>query len=134
MSIGLITITHDGIGERVLETACGILGRPHVQMRHLVFNPDDRLEDVETALTDAIKTIDSGDGVLVLSDLFGATPCNIAQRIAGNHEVRVLSGINLPMVLRALNYAHLEVGEVVKRAAEGGRSGIIECRVNQSDQ
>lgn len=134
MSIGLITITHDGIGEQVLEAACGILGRPHVQMRHLVFKPDDRLEDVETALVDAIKAIDSGDGVLVLSDLFGATPCNIARRAMGAHEVRVLSGINLPMALRALNYAHLELADVATRAAEGGRSGIVECRLNQSDK
>lgn len=134
MSIGLVTITHDGIGEKVIDAACEILGRPHVQMRHLVFKPDSRLEDVEAALAGAIKDIDSGDGVLVLSDLFGATPCNIAQRAMGAHDVRVLSGINLPMALRALNYAHLALAEVIERAADGGRSGIIECRLGQSDQ
>lgn len=134
MTIGLVTITHDGIGEKVLDAACEILGRPHVRMRHLVFKSDDRLEDVEAALADTIQAIDSGDGVLVLADLFGATPCNIAQRAMGTHDVRVLSGINLPMALRALNYAHLALADVVARAAEGGRAGIIECRLGQSDQ
>ncbi len=128
MSIGLITITHNGIGEQVLDAACQILGRPRIHMRHLVFTPDDRIEDVERALYGAIRDVDSGAGVLVLSDLFGATPCNIANRAMGEHDVRVLSGINLPMALRALNYAYMELGEVVDRAAEGGRAGVVECR------
>lgn len=132
MTIGLITITHNGIGERVLDTACQILGRPEIDMRHLVFAPDDRTEDVERALYGAIGEVDSGAGVLVLSDLFGATPCNIAHRATGEHDVRVLSGINLPMALRALNYADLDLSDVVERAAEGGRAGVIECRATRS--
>lgn len=134
MSIGLITITHNGIGEQVIDAACQILGRPHIAMRHLVFAPDDRVEDVESALSGAITDLDSGDGVLVLSDLFGATPCNIAHRATGDHDVRVLSGINLPMALRALNYAYLDLAEVVERAAEGGRSGVIECRSSERNR
>ncbi|MEX1082614.1 MAG: PTS sugar transporter subunit IIA [Halofilum sp. (in: g-proteobacteria)] len=128
MSIGLITITHNGIGEQVVDAACQILGQPHINVRHLVFAPTDCIEDVEQSLLGAIKEIDTGAGVLVLSDLFGATPCNIAHRAMGEHEVRVLSGINLPMVLRTLNYAYLDLAQVVERAAEGGRAGVIECR------
>jgi len=127
MSIGLITITHGRIGEDILDAACQILGTPSLEVRHFVFAPGDEPERIESALYDAIGGIDSGEGVLILSDLYGATPCNIAHRLPARHEVRVLSGINLPMVLRVLNYAELDLATIAARAAEGARIGVIDC-------
>lgn len=127
MSIGLITITHGRIGEDLVEAARQILGQPALPIRHFVFEPADDPEAKGTALLDAVRELDTGDGVLILADLYGATPCNIAHRLTPEHHVRVLSGINLPMVLRVLNYAGLDLDTITRRAAEGGRIGVIDC-------
>lgn len=127
MSVGLVTITHGRVGESLVDAAAQILGQPAMPVRHLVFGPEDDPDDVRQALRAAVAEIDTGAGVLVLADLFGATPCNIARNAGPGQHVRVLAGVNLPMVLRVLNYADLELEAITRRAAEGGRIGIIEC-------
>lgn len=133
MSIALVTITHDHIGEEIFDTACQILGEPSFRVRHVRFSPQDAPEDVEQSLVAAVEALDSGDGVLVLSDLYGSTPCNVARRLPPGHEVQILSGINLPMVLRVLNYAHLELAELAGRAADAGRLGVVQCAPHTRD-
>lgn len=127
MSVGLVTITHGRIGEELVEAARQILGRPVLPVRHFAFGPDDDPGAVQRSLRAAVEELDAEDGVLVLSDLYGATPCNIARRLTPEHHVRVLSGVNLPMVLRVLNYADLDLDTIARRAAEGGRIGVIDC-------
>lgn len=133
MSIALVTITHNRIGEEIFDTACQILGSPSFRVRHLHFGPQDTSEDLERALATAVETLDSGDGVLVLSDLYGSTPCNIARRLPSAHEVLVLAGVNLPMMLRVLNYAHLELAVIAAKAAEAGRIGVVQCAPGDRD-
>lgn len=127
MTIGLVTITHGRIGEDLVQAAAQILGRLPVDTRHFTFEPEDDPDTVTAAVHEALGELDRGAGVLVLSDLFGATPCNIANRLMVDHHVQVLSGMNLPMVLRVLNYATLDLETVARRAAEGGRIGVVEC-------
>jgi PTS system ascorbate-specific IIA component len=67
-----------------------------------------------------------GPEVLVLADAFGATPCNAAMSVVDGVRTRVVTGINVPMVWRALCYAHLPLAELVTRAADGGRQGIMQ--------
>jgi PTS system ascorbate-specific IIA component len=84
--------------------------------------------DVDQALQDArshARRLDSGDGVLVLTDVYGATPSNIAERVAEpGLAIHRVSGLNLPMLLRVLNYAEQSLTELAQTAAHGGRSGI----------
>lgn len=127
MTVGLITVTHNGIGRAICDAAEAILGDSPGGVRHFGFEPGDSGETLLEAMIAAVREIDQGDGVAVLTDLYGATPCNIARRIAPHHNVRVLSGISLPMVLRLLNYTHLELEQVVQRATDGAHIGIIEC-------
>ena len=127
MTIALITITHNRIGEQLAETAEEILGSPPFAVRHFVVRPDDDPARIEADVADSVRSIDSGDGVLILADLYGSTPCNIARRVAPAHHVRVLSGVNLPMMLRVYSYARLDLDTMARKAAEGARIGVIEC-------
>ena len=67
----------------------------------------------------------SGDGVLVLSDLFGSTPGNVAMRVAESIGGRLVSGVNLPMLLRVFNYSTLPLEQLKDKAVEGGRAGVV---------
>jgi len=127
MTIGLITITHNRIGAQITETAETILGPPPFAVRHFAIGPDDDLERVEREIVNAISEMDRGDGVLIVSDLYGSTPCNIARRVSSAHRVRVLSGINLPMMFRIFSYATAGLDELARKALDGGRIGVVEC-------
>ena len=127
MTVGLITVTHNGIGKAICDAAEAILGHSNGGVRHFGVDPGDCADDVLMAMTASIREIDDGDGVAVLTDLYGATPCNIARRLAPEQRVRVLSGINLPMVLRLLNYTHLELDQAIRHATDGAHIGVIQC-------
>ena len=127
MTIGLITITHNRIGAAIVESAVAILGPQPVPMRHFSFAAQDCVDAAYSELAEAVRELDQGAGVLILTDLYGSTPCNIARRLAGGHRVRVVSGISLPMVLRVFSYACLELREIALRATDGARLGIVEC-------
>lgn len=127
MTIGLITITHNRIGAQITETAETILGPAPFVTRHFSMSPDDDPEQVERDIVAVIPQIDPGEGVLILSDLYGSTPCNIARRVSSKHRVRVVSGINLPMMFRIFSYANAGLDEVTSKALDGGRIGVIEC-------
>jgi mannose PTS system EIIA component len=72
--------------------------------------------------------LDEGDGVLVLTDLYGSTPANLAVALGQRREhVRVLAGVNLPMLVRALSYAVLDLDQLVDKALDGGRDGVLRC-------
>ena len=72
-----------------------------------------------------VKELDSGDGVLVLTDVCGATPSNIATRLVRDNHVMVVAGLNLPMLMRILNYPDLGLEEMAERAMDGGRQGVM---------
>lgn len=127
MSVALVTITHDGIGKAIVEAAESILGGQAMTVRHCSFTAGDDVERFEGRVMETVRKADDGDGVLVLTDLVGATPCNIAQRLAPAHHVRVLSGISLPMVLRVFTYARCDLAQLIQRAGDGARIGVIEC-------
>lgn len=128
MSIGLITITHNHIGEEILSAARQIVGRSPIPIRCVDVSSGEDPAVLRQTLHAIIAEIDSGDGVLILTDLYGATPCNVACDSGPDHAVRIVAGINLAMVLSVLNYAHLDLERVAGRAAVGGQRGIVESR------
>ncbi|RFA30282.1 PTS fructose transporter subunit IIA [Alkalilimnicola ehrlichii] len=125
MSVGLLLVTHNRIGEELLETACTTLGLCPLATRSLAViqdaDPDQLLQRCEALLTE----VDSGDGVLVLTDAFGSTPSNIAMRLGRRPGVTVVSGLNLPMLLRVMNYPQLGLEELQHKAVSGGQDGVI---------
>jgi PTS system ascorbate-specific IIA component len=85
----------------------------------------DGLERAEQQISAALAAL-PGSEVLILSDAFGATPCNAALNVADGQRARVVAGVNVPMLWRSLCYAHLPLTELVERAADGGRQGIMQ--------
>ena len=126
MSVGILLLTHEAMGEALIVTARHILGRVPLALAACAIPPG---SDIEAGLRNAatqVRELDSGAGVLVLTDIYGATPSNIAEKLpALGLEIRRVSGLNLPMLLRVLNYAEQPLLELAQTAASGGRSGIL---------
>ena len=72
-----------------------------------------------------VKNLDSGQGVLVLSDIYGATPCNIVTKLLTPDETEGVAGVNLPMLVRVLNYRHEGLHSCIQKALSGGRDGVV---------
>lgn len=127
MSVGILILAHDGIGPALLGTAKLMLDGCPLAAKLLnastESDPDLLLIDA-TELTDEL---DDGGGVLILTDLPGSTPTNIASRIAReNDNVRIVSGVNLSMLIRILNYPDCDLEELTEKALSGGRDGIVQ--------
>ena len=75
-----------------------------------------------------VQELDRGDGVLVLTDMYGSTPSNIAAGLQKEGKVSVVAGINLPMLIRVLNYPFLDLAALAEKALSGGRDGILPCK------
>jgi len=128
LSVGVLIISHDGIGPALLGTAVLMLNGCPLQTKLLTtsrdVDPDQLMEDA----VEQITTLDTGDGVLILTDLYGSTPSNIAQKLITQKHVHVVSGLNLSMLIRVLNYPQLPLLELSEKAVSGGKDGIIWIR------
>ncbi len=127
MKVGILLITHGNIGAVLLQSATDVLGVCPLSTTTISTAPDCDPERVLTYAKQAAEKMDCGDGVLVLTDMYGATPSNIACRLRELHEVRVVSGLNLPMLIRVLNYPELDLGDLMHKAVTGGRDGVLIC-------
>ena len=131
MSVGILLVTHEAIGAQLIEVAASIINQP-ARRPSLVAVPADLepelLGSYADMIRDAMRELDSGQGVLVLTDLYGATPDNLARHFANELPARVVSGINLPMLLRVLNYAHQPLAQLCETATAGGLNGVIRDR------
>ncbi|MCB1877540.1 MAG: PTS fructose transporter subunit IIA [Chromatiales bacterium] len=134
MSVGLLLITHGGVGSALLQTALTVLGHQPMAAKLIACqedcDPDKTLELARATVED----LDRGDGVLVLTDLYGSTPGNIAVRLHEPGRVAVVSGANVPMLVRVFNYYHMSLGELTDKAAGGGRMGIVIASPPEADQ
>jgi PTS system ascorbate-specific IIA component len=125
--VGLLIVTHNQIGTALLETASHMIGMCPLMVEVLPVAADCDPDAVVKQGRALIDRLNAGDGVLVLTDIYGSTPSNIAARLADNHQVLVVSGINLPMLVRIMNYPRLAVAELAAKAESGGRDGIFYC-------
>ncbi|MFN7183226.1 PTS sugar transporter subunit IIA [Thermomonas haemolytica] len=126
MSVGILLVTHEGIGQPLLAVAARLLGRLPLACEAFEVPFDGEPEALLPQASAAMRRVDGGDGVLVLTDLYGATPANLAARLARlGTPVRRVSALSLPMLLRVMNYAELELADLPAVAAAGARSGAI---------
>lgn len=128
MSVGLLLVTHGRIGHLLLETMGDMLGELPIRADVLEVR---RVQATEVLLRQGLRMIerlDGGDGVLMLTDAYGSTPANIANRLAAESSgTRVVAGLNLPMLVRVFNYPALSLDAMAKTAVEGGQKGITLC-------
>ena len=127
MSVGILLITHEGIGSALVATATRLLGQLPLRAEALEVPYDADAEELLPIASAAVRRVDGGAGVLVLTDLYGATPSNLAAKVAQlGTSVRRISAVNLPMLLRIMNYAELDLDELPAVAAAGARNGVIQ--------
>lgn len=127
MSVGILLITHEGIGAALVATATRLLGQLPLRAEALEVPYDADAEALLPIASAALRRVDGGAGVLVLTDLYGATPSNLAAKLAQlGTSVRRVSAVNLPMLLRIMNYADLDLEELPAVAAAGARNGVIQ--------
>jgi len=127
MATNLLLVTHGNIGEELLESARLTFGNTlptqcHCLSVSLECDPDRIISDTHHL----VETLTATDNLLILTDLYGATPSNIAHQLAQQHaNVKVITGVNLPMLIRVLNYASAPIDELLKKAVSGGQDGIF---------
>ena len=127
MSIGVMVLAHAETGASLIAAAKAIIGHDSLVIGNVAVHPDD---DADVLLTEArtlVEKLDQGAGVLIVTDLFGSTPCNIARRVGNDHHIRIVAGLNLAMLLRILNYPGAGLEELVEKALAGGRQAMIDC-------
>lgn len=127
MSVGLLLISHNGIASNLLETARNMLGTTPLATRVLDVPFDAPVDRVQMQAQEYIRNLDKGHGVLILTDLYGSTPCNIGKNLLVSSGFKLVSGLNLPMLVRILNYPQLSLDDMAEKAVSGGKDGIILC-------
>ncbi|MGN6513178.1 MAG: PTS sugar transporter subunit IIA [Lysobacteraceae bacterium] len=126
MSVGVLLLTHEGIGAALLAVATRLLRQLPLRAEAFEVPFDGDALALLPAASAALRRLDGGDGVLVLTDLYGATPSNLAAQLARlGTPVRRVSSLSLPMLLRVMNYAELGLDELPRVAAAGTRNGAI---------
>ena len=127
MSVGVLLVAHGKLGHVLLDCLRDMLGElplaadvldvRRVQSHEVLINQGSKM----------IERLDGGQGVIMLTDAFGSTPSNIANKLAAIHGGPVVSGLNLPMLVRVFNYPRASRDELARLAVEGGQRGIILC-------
>lgn len=123
--VGLLVITHNNVGGALFDAAISVLGKCPLSFEILPVSqncdPEERLEIAQSYLE---KLNQANNGVLVITDMYGSTPSNIATRLATDN-VTIVTGINLPMLVRVMNYPDLSLEKLANKAVSAGQTGVI---------
>lgn len=123
--IGIFLITHGTLGESLIQCACHVLNRRPPQIVQLGMASQDDPLDILPQARQMLDWVDSGHGVLLLADVFGATPSNVAMKLLQPGRVEGIAGVNLPMLLRVLTYRDRDMETVLQRAVSGACEGVM---------
>jgi PTS system ascorbate-specific IIA component len=123
--IGVLIVTHGSIGEALLTSATQILGTPPPQVATLSVWRQDDPDDLVLRARELLEGLDAGEGVLVLTDIFGATPGNVVSRLLEDGRIEGVSGVSLPMLLRVVTGRNGSLSDAVQRALSGGAEGVV---------
>lgn len=123
--IGLFLLTHSTYGESLIQCACHVLNKRPQQITQLGLTAQDDPLDALPLAQQLLACVDSGDGVLVLTDIYGASPSNLAMKLLEPGRIEGVAGVNLPMLLRALSYREKDMATLIAKAVSGGRDGVL---------
>ena len=123
--IGILLVSHGAFGESLIHCASHVLGKRPLYVRQVGVTVHDDPEEIIPVAEDLIRFLDQGQGVLVMTDIYGATPCNIASRLLAEGRVEGVSGVSLPMLVRALAYRAAPLATVRDKAVSGGTEGVV---------
>lgn len=122
--VGIIVVAHADYGSAMLRTAEFILG-PLSDCSSISVDVAHEVSETVRRLDDAAQRLDKGAGVIILTDMFGGTPTNLALSLLASHKVEVVTGVNLPMLLKVFTSRDNELGELARMAGEAGAKGIV---------
>jgi PTS system mannose-specific IIA component len=124
--VGVVLITHGKLGQELLATAEGILG-PLEGFRAVAIDARESMEQIRDRMAKSISEVDAGGGVLVLTDMFGGTPANLALTFLDERRVEVVTGVNLPMLLKlgTSRDPAETLGEIAHTVAGYGQKNIV---------
>jgi mannose PTS system EIIA component len=123
--VGILIMSHGAFGESLIHSASHVLGKRPLYLRQLGVTVHDDPEAILPVAEDLIRFLDQGQGVLVLSDIYGATPSNIAVKLLKAGKVEGVAGVNLPMLIRALTYRDEPLESVLEKALSGAIEGVM---------
>ena len=123
--VGILIITHGKLGASLAESAFHILGKTWDNLETLSVDKSDDPDLKLGVARSLVAGLNRGAGVLVLSDMLGGTPSNIANRLIHAGEIEAVAGVNLPMLVRALSYSLQSLDVVVSKAVTGGLEGVV---------
>ena len=127
--VGILIVSHGAFGESLIHCASHVLGKRPLYVRQLGVTVHDDPDEILPVAEDLIRFLDQGKGVLVFTDIFGATPANIANRLLVAGKVEGIAGVNLPMLIRALTYRGEPLETVLQKALSGGLEGVMRMPV-----
>jgi len=123
--IGILIVSHGAFGESLIHSASHVLGKRPTHLRQLGVTVHDDPDALLPVAEDLIRFLDQGAGVLVMADIYGATPANVACRLLRPGRVEGIAGVNLPMLIRALNYRDEPLASVRDKALAGAVEGVM---------
>lgn len=123
--IGILIIAHGTLGESLIHCASHVLGGRPPSIRQIGIGMRDDPAKLLPLAEEMLREINHGDGVLVLSDIYGATPCNLASKLLVPGYVEGIAGVNLPMLVRAISYRDMPMAALIEKAIAGGSDGIV---------
>ncbi len=131
--IGILIIAHGTLGESLIHCASHVIGGRPPHLTQLGVSVQDDPGVVLPRARELVGQLDQGDGVLILSDMYGATPCNIVCRLLEPGKLEGIAGVNLPMLVRALTYREEPLATVLSKAISGGRDGVLNITMEVCD-
>jgi mannose PTS system EIIA component len=123
--IGILIIAHGSLGESLIHCVSHVLGKQPPQVTHFAVGTNDDPADLLPQAQQMVKSLDTGAGVLILSDMYGASPCNLVAKLLVPNQIEGVAGVNLPMLVRVLNYRDKPIKTCLEKAVSGGRDGVV---------
>jgi mannose PTS system EIIA component len=123
--VGILIIAHGTLGDSLIHCAQHVFSGQQLPLRQMGVTTHDDPVALLPQAREMVRQLDDGDGVLVLTDMYGATPSNIACHLFEAGKVEGVSGVSMPMLVRALTYCHGSLATVVEKALSGGCEGIV---------
>ena len=124
MSVALLLITHKKIASSLVEVASSIVNDALENFSCIEVPMDTPTDTMETKISDQLNQLDRNEGMLILTDMYGGTPSNIANKFLQQKDTHLISGLNLPMLVKILNYRNLPLAELSEKILSGGKQGI----------
>ncbi|HEY7944905.1 MAG: PTS sugar transporter subunit IIA [Burkholderiales bacterium] len=128
--IGILIVAHGTLSDSLIGAVTHVLGSRPPQFDGMRVAATDDPSTLLPRAREVVKALDSGDGVLIFSDIFGASPCNLTIKLLQPGRVEAVAGVNLPMLVRAFTYRGKGMDTMIKKAISGGCDGVVRVEVD----